>query len=46
MEAGFLPVDHHMLLGFPKGPGTQGPGTQNLLRSMTLAFQVATEILG
>jgi hypothetical protein len=27
MEAGFPRVNHRMLLGFPKGAGTQGPGT-------------------
>jgi hypothetical protein len=28
MEAGFAKVDHRKWLGFPKGPGTQGPGTR------------------
>jgi hypothetical protein len=28
MEAVFAKVSHRMLLGFPKDPGTQGPGTQ------------------
>ena len=35
-EAGFPKLNHRKLLkllGFPKGPGTQGPKTQKLLHS-------------
>ena len=32
MEAGFPKVNQRKLLGFPKGPGTQGPGTQKYCR--------------
>ena len=48
MEAGFPKVNHRKLLGFPKGPGTQGPGTQKDCiwgSLMTLGFQDPNGIL-
>ena len=39
MEAGFPKVNHRMLLGFPKGPGTQGPGPPEILHIWTLGIQ-------
>ena len=47
MEAGFLRITDCKLLGFPKGPGTQGPGIQKhcMWRSpMTLGVQDSNSI--